>query len=172
MRGLLLYLLLILGAYVCHAVLYPVMLPSALRVDLFLILLLHASFSYERYRTLLLALFLGVLMDVGLPVRGCYHPLIYLVIAFLASTLWQNLNLHTRRYRALFLGLCTLLEGSDIWIIMWLQGAEFVQIPYALEILVGRTITTALVGPFLLAGLERVDLWLSTLIDVQESQEA
>lgn len=172
MRALFLYLLLILGAYVCHTVLYPVMLADSLRVDLFLILLLHASLSYERSRTLVLALFLGVLMDVGLPLRGCYHPLIYLGIALLALSLRQNLNLHTRRYQAIFLGLCTVLEGCGIWIIMWLQGAEFVETRYALQILAGRTIATVLVGPFLLAGLERLDLWLGTLDSLQESQGA
>ena len=111
-------------------------------------------------------------MDVGLPLRGCYHPLIYLVIALLASSLWQNLNLHTKRYQAIFLGLCTLLAGSGMWIIIWLQGAEFADISYALQMLAGRTVATALVGPFLLAGLERLDLWLGALNNLQESQEA
>ncbi len=166
------YLLLIFGAYLCQTVLYPALLTPALRVDLFLVILLHFSFSYERYRVLVLALFLGLLKDVGLPLKGCYYPLIYLGIAFLASMLWQNLNLHTRRYQALFLGLCTLLEGGGIWTFLWLQGAEFAQISYVLKIAAVRTVATILVGPLLLAGLERLDHWLNIFSNLQESQEA
>ena len=172
MRPFFLYVLLALGAYVCHTVLYPVLIIPPLRVDLFLILLLHASFTYGISRTLVLALFFGLLMDVGLPLKGCYYPLIYLGIALLASLLWQNLNMHTRRYQALFLGLCTLLTGGGVWAILWLQGAEFADTPYVLRILAGRTVATALVGPFLLAGLERLDQWLKTFKNLQESQEA
>lgn len=172
MRSILLYVLLALGAYVCHSVLYPVLLVPALRVDLFLVMILHASFSYPRSRTLVLALFFGLLMDVGLPLKGCYYPLIYLGIALLASLLWQNLNLHSRRYQALFLGLCTLIESGGILTILWLQGAEFVDTPYVLKILAGRTVAIALVGPLLLVGLERLDKWLNTFTNLQESQEA
>ncbi len=172
MRSVLLYVLLALVVYVCHSVLYPVLLVPALRVDLFLVMLLHASFCYPRSRTLVLALFFGLLMDVGLPLKGCYYPLIYLGIALLASLLWQNLNLHTRRYQALFLGLCTLLEGGGIRTILWMQGAEFLDTPYVLKILAGRTVAIALVGPLLLAGLERLDKWLNTFTNLQESQEA
>ena len=164
--------LIILGAYICHTVLYPVLLAPALRVDLFLVLLLNASFSGERSRPLALALFFGLLMDAGLPVKGCYYPLIYLGIALLASLLWQNLNLHTRRYQALFLGLCTLLEGVGIWTIFRLQGAQFAEAGYALQLLAGRTMATVLVGPLLLAGLERLNQWLDTFNYLQESQEA
>ena len=120
----------------------------------------------------MLALFFGLLMDVGLPLKGCHYPLIYLGIALLASLLWQNLNLHTRRYQALFLGLCTLIEGGGIRTILWVQGAEFVDTPYVLKILAGRTVAIALVGPLLLAGLERLDKWLNTFTNLQESQEA
>jgi cell shape-determining protein MreD len=141
-------------------------------VDLFLVLLLHASFSGERSRPLALALFFGLLMDVGLPVKGSYYPLIYLGIALLALLLRQNLNLHTRRYQALLLGFCTLLEGGGIWMILWLQGAEFAETRYVLQILAGRIMVTVLAGPLLLAGLERLDRWFDTFNNLQESQEA
>ena len=166
------YPLLILGAYLCQTVLYPALLKPALRVDLFMVILLHFSFSYERYRVLLLALFLGLLKDVGLPLKGCYYPLIYLGIALLASMLWQNLNLHTRRYQALFLGLCTLLEGGGVWTFLWLQGAEFAQTSYVLKIAAVRTVATVLVGPLLLAGLQRFDHWLNIFNKLQEYQQA
>jgi cell shape-determining protein MreD len=172
MRNFFLYLVLILGAYICQTVLYPVLLVPELRVDLFLVLLLHFSFFYERSKSLVLALFLGLLMDVGLPLKGSFHPLIYLGIALLASLLWHNLNLHSRRYQAIFLGLCSLLEGVGIWIILGLQDAEFVETPYLLKILAWRTIATALVGPFLLAVLERLDQRLGSLSDLRETQEA
>jgi len=67
MRTFFLYLVLILGAYLCQTVLYPIFVVPELRVDLFLVLLLHFSFSYERSKALVMALFLGLLMDVGLP---------------------------------------------------------------------------------------------------------
>lgn len=172
MLSTLLYVLLAIGAYVCQSVLYPVLLVPGLRVDLFLILLLHASFSYPRSRTLVLALFFGLFMDVGLPVKGCYYPLIYLGIALFASMLWQNLDLHSRRYQAIFLGLCTLLEGGGMRTILWLQGAEFVETRYMLQILAGRTVAIALVGPLLLAGLERLENWLNAFTSLRESQEA
>ncbi len=166
------YLLLILGAYLCQTVIYPALLIPALRVDLFLVILLHFSFSSQRYRALVLALLLGLLKDVGLPLKGCYYPLIYLGIAFLAPMLWQNLNLHTRRYQALLLGLCALLEGGGIWTFLWLQGAELAQTSYVLKIAAVRTVATVLVGPLLLAGLERLEHWLNIFNNLQESQEA
>lgn len=172
MRTFILYLVLILGAHLCQTVLYPIFLVPELRIDLFLVLLLHFSFSYERSKTLVLALFLGLIMDVGLPLRGCFHPLIYLGIALLASMLRQNLNLHSRRYQAFFLGLCTLLEGVGIRTILGLQDAGFAEAGYFLRVLAWRTIIAALVGPLLLAGLERIDQYLSTFIVHQESQEA
>ena len=171
MRSFILYILLALGAYVCHTVLFPVLLIPELRVDLFLILLLHASFSYERSKTFVLSLFFGLLMDVGFPLKGCYYPLTYLGIAFLASLLGQNLNLHARRYQALFLGLFTLLAGGGVWSILWLQGAEFAETPYILRILAVRTLTIVLVGPLLLAGLERLSQWLNIYDNQLESQE-
>ena len=172
MRTLILYSLLILGAYLCQTVLYPVFVVPELRVDLFLVLLLHFSFSWERSKALVTALFLGLLMDVGLPLQGWVHPLIYLGFALLASMLWQNLNLHSRRYQAFFLGLCALLEGIGIRTILVLQDAGFAETSHFLIVLAGRTITTALVGPLLLAGLERLDQWLLTLGAFRESQEA
>ena len=119
----------------------------------------------------MLALFFGLLMDVGLPLKGCYYPLIYLGISFLASLLGQNLNLHARRYQALFLALCTLMAGGGVWTILWLQGAEFAVTPYVLRILALRTLTIALVGPLLLAGLERLSQWLNIYHNQLESQE-
>ena len=111
-------------------------------------------------------------MDLGLPLRGCFHPLIYLAIALLASLLWQNLDLRNWRYQALFLALCTLLEGLGIRLVLGLQDAGFAETRYFLMVLAGRTITVALVGPLLLAGLERLDQWLSSFRIHQESQEA
>ena len=172
MRTFFLYSLLILGAYLCQTVLYPIFVVPGLRVDLFLILLLHFSFSRERSKALVMALFLGLLMDVGLPLQGWLHPLIYIGFALLASMLWQNLNLHSRRYQALFLGLCTLLEGVGIRTILVLQDAGFAETSHFLIVLATRTITAALVGPLLLAGLERLDQWLLTLGAFRESQEA
>ena len=172
MRSFFLYVLLALGAYVCQTVVFPVLLVPALQVDLFLILLLHLSFSNEKYRTIVLALFFGLLMDVGLPFKGFYYPVIYVGIALIASLLWRNLNLHTRRYQALFLGLCTLFACGGMWVILWLAGAKFAETHYMLQILAGRTVTIALVGPLFLVGLERLDQWLNTLTNLQESQEA
>lgn len=171
MRTFVLYVALALGAFVCQTVLYPAFLIPELRIDLFLVLLLHSSFSYGRSKTLTLALFLGLLMDLGLPLRGCFYPLIYLSIALLAFMLRQNLNLQSRWYQALFLGLCTLIEGLGVRIILGLQDAGFAESSYFLRLLAGRIITTALVGPLLLAGLEKVDQYLSAFIMHKESQE-
>jgi len=172
MRTFFIYLLLIVAAYISQTVLFPIFLIPELRIDLFLVLLLHFTFSYERSKVLVLALFLGVLMDLGLPLRGFFHPLIYLAIALLASLLWQNLDLRNWLYQALFLALCTLLEGLGIRLVLGLQDAGFAETRYFLMVLAGRTITVALVGPLLLAGLERVDQWLSSFRIHQESQEA
>lgn len=172
MRTFLLYLVLVLGAYLCQTVLYPIFLIPELRIDLFLVLLLHFSFSYERSKTMVLALFLGLLVDVGLPLRGCFHPLIYTGIALMATMLRQNLNLHSRRYQAFFLGFCTLLEGLGIRTILGLQDAGFAETGYFLSVLAWRTITAALVGPLLMAGLERLDQYLSFFHVIKESQQA
>ncbi|MGD8371386.1 MAG: hypothetical protein PVF76_08790 [Syntrophobacterales bacterium] len=172
MRTFFLYLVLILGAYLVQTVFYPVLLVPELRVDLFLVILLHFSFYYERSKALVMALILGLLMDVGLPMQGCFHPLLYLGIALLSSLLRQNLNLQSRRYQAIFVGICTLLEGIGIWAILSLQDTEFAATNYLLRILVWRTIAASLVGPLLLAGLERLDQWIGDLAELQESQEA
>ena len=172
MRTFTLYLVLALGTYLCQTVLFPAFLMPELRIDLFLVLLLHFSFSYERSKTLMLALFLGLLMDIGLPLRGCFYPLIYLGIALLASMLRQNLNLHSRRYQAFFLSLCALIEGVGVRTILGLQDAGFAEAGYFLKLLAWRIIIIALVGPLLLAGLERVDRYLSAFVVQQESQEA
>ena len=110
-------------------------------------------------------------MDVGLPLRGCFHPLIYLGIALLASMLRQNLNLHSRRYQAFFLGLCTLIQGVGIRTILGLQDAGFAETGYFLRVLAWRIIIAALVGPLLLAGLERLDQYLAIFMVHKESQE-
>ncbi len=172
MRIFLLYLVLVLGAYLCQTVLYPIFVIPELRIDLFLVLLLHFSFSYERSKTMVLALFLGLLVDVGLPLKGCFHPLIYTGIALMATMLRQNLNLHSRRYQAFFLGFCTLLEGLGIRTILALQDAGFTEASYFLSVLAWRTITAALVGPLLMAGLERLDQYLSFFHVIKESQQA
>jgi rod shape-determining protein MreD len=172
MRIFILYVVLTLGAYLCQTVLFPAFLMPELRIDLFLVLLLHFSFSYERSKTLILALFLGLLMDIGLPLRGSFYPLIYLGIALLASILRQNLNLRSRRYQAFFLGLCALIEGLAVRTILGLQDAGFAEAGYFLRLLAWRTIITALIGPLLLAGLERVDQYLSAFAVHRESQEA
>jgi rod shape-determining protein MreD len=164
-------MVLALGAYLCQTVLYPAFLMPELRIDLFLVLLLHFSLSYERSKTLVLALFLGLLMDVGLPLRGCFYPLIYLGIALLATMLRQNLNLRSRRYQAFFLGLCVLIEGVGLRTILGLQDAGFAEAGYFLRLMAWRIIITALVGPLLLAGLERVDHYLSAFIVHKETQE-
>jgi rod shape-determining protein MreD len=165
-------MVLALGAFVCQTVLYPAFLIPELRIDLFLVLLIHFSFSYQRSKTLVLALFLGLLMDLGLPLRGCFYPLIYVSIALLAFILRQNLNLQSRWYQALFLGLCTLIEGLGVRTILGLQDAGFAESGYFLRLMAGRIIITALIGPLLLAGLKRVDQYLSAFIIHKESQEA
>jgi len=53
-----------------------------------------------------------------------------------------------------------------------LQDAGFAETSHFLIVLAGRTITIALVGPLLLAGLERLDQWFSSLGVFRESQEA
>ncbi|MEJ2365497.1 MAG: hypothetical protein P8017_12620 [Deltaproteobacteria bacterium] len=171
MATFILYLLLTLGAYLCQTVLYPAFLMPELRIDLFLVLVLHFSFYYERSKALILALLLGLLMDVGLPLRGSFFPLIYVAIALLASMLRHNLNLHSRRYQALFLGLCALIEGVGVRTILALQDAGFAEAGYFLRLLAWRTIVTALVGPLLLAGLEKTDQYLSAFTVRRESQE-
>ena len=98
--------------------------------------------------------------------------MIYLGIALVGSLLWQNLNLHSKRYQAVFLGLCALIEPVCIWILLELQSAEFTKAPYVLQIVAWRTLATALVGPLLLIGLELLDRWLTSISKLQESQEA
>ena len=171
MRTVFIYIVLILGAYTCQTVLYTALLPTQLRVDLLLIMVVHFGFSHPRPRALVLALFLGLLMDVGLPLKGCIHPLFYLAIALLASLLCQNLNLHSRRYQGIFLGLCALVEGGGIWIVLWLQGGKFAEGPYLLQLLGCRAMATALIGPLLSSGMERLDQWVGSLSHLQESQE-
>jgi hypothetical protein len=163
------YLILVIGAYLCQTVLYPVVLAPELRVDLFLILVVHFSFSCGRAWTLVTALFLGLLMDVGLPVKGSFHPLLYMAVALAGSVLWQNLNLQSRRYQAVFFGVCSLLEGLGIWVLLRLQSAEVAATPYLVQILVGRVMSTSLCGPLLLSVLEMLDNWLNSYL--QEFQE-
>jgi len=171
MRFFLLYFMLVLGAYLCQTVLYPVFLIPELRIDLFLVVLLHFSFFYERSKTIILALFLGLLMDVGLPLRGCFYPLIYIAIALMALMLRQNLNLHSRRYQALFLGFCTLFEGFAIRMILALQDAGFAEAGYFLTMLAWRTLITALVGPLLMAALEQLDQYFTSFNFFAESRD-
>ena len=83
----------------------------------------------------------------------------------------QNLNLHSRRYQALFLGLCALIEGVGVRTILALQDAGFAEAGYFLKLLAWRTIITALIGPLLLAGLEKADQYISAFIVPRESQE-
>ena len=171
MRTFLFCLILVFGAYLCQTVLYPIFLIPELRIDLFLVLLLHFSFFYERSKAIILALFLGLLMDVGSPLRGCFYPLIYIAIALMALMLRQNLNLHSRRYQAFFLGFCALFEGLAIRMILALQDAGFVEAGYFFMVLAWRTLITALVGPLLLAALEQFDQYISGFTFFPESRE-
>jgi len=171
MRTFALYLMLVLGAYLCQTVLFPIFLIPELRIDLFLVLLLHFSLFYERSKTIILALFLGLLMDVGLPLRGCFYPLIYIAIALMALMLRQNLNLRSRRYQAFFLGFCTLFEGFAIRIILALQDAGFAEAGYFFMLLAWRTVMTAVVGPLLLAALEQLDQYFISFNFLPESRE-
>ena len=171
MRTPLLYFLLALGAYLCQTVVYPALFVPELRVDLLLVLVIHSSFMHKRAGTLLLALFAGLLMDLGLPLKGCFHPIIYLGLALLASLLRQNLNLDSRRYQAIFLGLCAFLEGIGIWIVLTPQGAEFGEITGMLKVVAWRSAATGLIGPFLLSALACFERWVDSLTILQPSQE-
>jgi cell shape-determining protein MreD len=171
MRTVFLYIVLTLAAYLCQTVLYPVWLPPGLRVDLCLILVVYASFTHGVRWTLGLALVLGVLMDIGLPLRGSFHPLIYLGITLLGSLLWHNLNLHSKRYQAVFFGLCALVEGGGVWALLWLVGMKFAEPGLMLQTLAGRTVATGLLGPLLLSALGRLHQWLGSLGGLEQCQE-
>ena len=157
MRTVLVYLLLVVTAYVCQTVLWPLLLPPGLYVDLFMILVVHATFTHGAPRAYVLAIIVGVLADLGLPPGVGFGPLFYLVVVLLASVLWQNLNLQSRRYQAIFLGLCTLLQGWGLGLILMTHNTESAGMGEMARILVWRILVVAIVGPLLLSGLIRVE---------------
>jgi hypothetical protein len=171
MRTVFLYLLLSLIAYICQSVLYPLLLPSQLRVDLLLILVVHASFTHTVDRALMLGLFAGILSDMGMPPGLGFHPLFYPVVTLIASLLWQSLNLQARRYQGVFLGVCALSQGLGLWTIMTVQDSELAGTAHMFQILAWRTLVTAFVGPLILQGIGRLSHWFAAVMIPQEYQE-
>jgi hypothetical protein len=171
MRTVLIYLLLVLTAHVCQTVLWPLLLPPGLDVDLFMILVVHATFTYGAPRTYVLAIIVGILADLGLPPGVGFGPLFYLTVVLLASVLWQNLNLQSRRYQAIFLGLCTLLQGWGLGLILMTHNTESAGMAEMARILVWRILVVAIVGPLLLSGLMRVERRLKTSAYPEEYQQ-
>lgn len=171
MRTVLIYLLLVLTAYVCQAVLWPLLVPLGLHVDLFMILVVHATFTHGALRAYALALLVGVLSDLGLPPGVGFGPLFYLVVVLLASVLWQNLNLQSRRYQAIFLGLCTLLQGWGLGLILMAHNTESAGVAEMARILVWRILVMVILGPLLLSALMRVERGLRTSPYPEEYQQ-
>lgn len=172
MRALAFYLLLLLLVYVCQSVLFPLLLPPELRLDLILVLIIHASFARGLQAGLSVALLGGVLADVGSPSGvGGFHLLLYLLLALVGSLLWQNLNLQSHRYRAIFLGVCSLIQGGGLWIVLKLHNPYLAGGLHLLKTLAGRTTLMVLLGPLLLYGLEKLEYWLMSVTRVQEYQQ-
>jgi len=157
MRTALMYLLFVLTAYVCQTVLWPLFMPPGLYVDFFMILVVHATFTHGAPRAYALAIIVGVLSDLGLPPGVGFGPLFYLVVVLLASVLWQNLNLQSRRYQAIFLALCTLLQGWGLGLIVIAHTTETAGMAEMARILVWRILIVAIFGPLLLSVLMRVE---------------
>jgi hypothetical protein len=157
MRTVFIYLLLVLTAYVCQTVLWPSFAPLGLHVDLFMILVVHATFTHGAPRAYVLAIIVGVLSDLGLPPGVGFGPLFYLVVVLFASVLWQNLNLQSRRYQAIFLGLCTLMQGWGLGLILVAHNTESAGLAEMARILVWRVLVVAVFGPLLLSGLMRME---------------
>jgi hypothetical protein len=171
MRTVLLYLLLALTAHLCQTVLCPLLVPPGLHVDLFLILAVHATFTHGATRGYVVAILVGVLCDLGLPPGVGFGPLYYLVAVFLASVLWQNLNLQSRRYQAMFLGLCTLLQGWGLGLILMAHNSESAGVAEMARILVWRILVVAIVGPMLLSALMWLERGLKTFPYPEEYQQ-
>jgi hypothetical protein len=171
MRTVLLYLLLALTAYLLQTVLWPSLVPAWLHVDFLLILTVHATFTHGATRGYVLAIPVGVLSDLGLPPGVGFGPLYYLVAVFLASMLWQNLNLQSRRYQAIFLGLCTLLQGWGLGLILMTYNTELAGVAEMARILVWRVLVVAIVGPGLLSVLMRLERGLKTSPHPEEYQQ-
>jgi len=171
MRTVLIYILLVLTAYVCQTVLWPLLVPRGLYVDLFMILVVHATFTHGAPRAYTLAIIVGVLSDLGLPPGVGFGPLFYLVVVLLASVLWQNLNLQSRRYQAIFLGLCTLLQGWGLGLILMTHNTESAGMGEMARILVWRILIVAIFGPLLLSVLMRVERGLKTSTYPEEYQQ-
>ena len=171
MRTVLLYLLLTLIAHLLQTVLLPSLAPAGLHVDFFLILAVHATFTHGATKGYVLAILVGILSDLGLPPGVGFGPLYYLVAVFLASVLWQNLNLQSRRYQAIFLGLCTLLQGWGLGLILMTHNTESAGVAEMARILVWRILVMAIFGPLLLSGLMRVERTLKTSPYPEEYQQ-
>jgi hypothetical protein len=171
MRTVLLYLLLALTAHLLQTVLWPSLVPAGLHVDFFLILAVHATFTHGATRGYALAILVGVLSDLGLPPGVGFGPLYYLVAVFLASVLWQNLNLQSRRYQAIFFGLCTLLQGWGLGLILLAHNTESAGVVEMARILVWRILIMAIVGPVLLSALIRLERGLKTSPSPEEYQQ-
>jgi hypothetical protein len=171
MRTVLLYLLLTLIAHLLQTVLLPSLAPAGLHVDFFLILAVHATFTHGVTKGYVLAILVGVLSDLGLPPGVGFGPLYYLVAVFLASVLWQNLNLQSRRYQAIFLGLCTLLQGWGLGLILMTHNAESAGVADMARILVWRILVVAIAGPVLLSALMRLERWQKTSPHPEEYQQ-
>jgi len=171
MRTALFYLLLTLTAYLCQSVLRPLLLPVGLHLDFLLILVVHASFTHGGTSALLLAFLVGILSDVGFPPGLGFYPLFYLVVSLIAGLLWQNLNLQSIRYQAIFLGLCTLLQGGGLWLILFLQNPDLAGGMEIAQILAWRILVTAVLGPGLLYGLQHLERWFTAISHPEEYQE-
>jgi hypothetical protein len=120
-------------------------------------LVVHATFTHGAPRAYALAIIVGVLSDLGLPPGVGFGPLFYLVVVLLASVLWQNLNLQSRRYQAIFLGLCTMLQGWGLGLILITHNVEPAGMGEMARILVWRVLVVAICGPLLLSGLMRLE---------------
>jgi hypothetical protein len=136
-----------------------------------MILVVHATFTHGAPRAYILAIIAGVLADLGLPPGVGFGSLFYLVVVLLASVLWQNLNLQSRRYQAIFLGLCTLLQGWGLGLILMTHTTESGGTAEMARILVWRILVMAIVGPLFLSGLMRVERGLKTSPYPEEYQQ-
>jgi hypothetical protein len=85
--------------------------------------------------------------------------------------LWQNLNLQSRRYQAIFLALCTLLQGWGLGLILVTHNTESAGLAEMARILVWRVLVVAIFGPLLLSGLMRMERRLKTSAYPEEYQQ-
>lgn len=171
MRTVLMFLLVVLTAHLCQTVLWPLLLPAGLHLDLLMILVVHATVTHGAPRGYILAMVAGALTDLGLPPGVGFGPLFYLIVVFLASVLWQNLNLQSRRYQAIFLGLCTLLQGWGLGLILMTHNTDSAGVGEMARILVWRILVVAIFGPVLLSGLMWLERGLKTSPYPEEYQQ-